>query len=66
MSDGTHLWNIVGYIEEWPVHMTSGNLIWKIGQMPSTHTVVMVALLPIPMMNRTIPQNWRAEELQTI
>jgi len=45
--------------------MTIGNLSSKIRQMPSTHSVVMVALLPIPMKNRNIPQMWLDEQRQT-
>jgi len=56
MSDGTHLSNFVGIKEEWPVYMTIGNLSSKIHQMPSTYSVVMVALQPIPINNRNIPQ----------
>jgi hypothetical protein len=56
MSDGTHLSNFAGDKKEWPVYMTMGNLSSKIGQIPSAHTVVMVALLPIQIKNRNIPQ----------
>jgi hypothetical protein len=45
--------------------MTIGNLSSKIHQMPSTHSVVMVALLPIPMKNRNICQKRQDEERQT-
>jgi hypothetical protein len=38
--------------------MTIGNLSSKIRQVPSTHSVVMVALLPIPINNRNISQKW--------
>jgi len=55
MSDGTHLLNFAGDKKEWPVYMTIGNLSLKIRQMPSMHTIVMVALLPIPIKNRNIP-----------
>jgi hypothetical protein len=56
VSDGRHLSNFTGDKNEWPVHLTIGNLSSKIRQMPSTHNVVMVALLPIPIMNRNIAQ----------
>jgi hypothetical protein len=56
MSDGTHLSNFAGDKTEWPVYMTIGNLSSKIHQMPSTHSVVMATLLPIPIKNRNIPQ----------
>jgi len=36
--------------------MKIGNLSSKLHQMPSTHNVVMVALLLIPIENRNIPQ----------
>jgi len=45
--------------------MTIGNLSSKIGQMPSTHRVVMVTLLPIPIKNHNIPQQQLDEQLQT-
>jgi len=45
--------------------MTIGNLSSKIRQMPSTHSVVMVALLPIPIKNRNIPQKRLNEQRQT-
>jgi hypothetical protein len=56
ISDGTHLSNFAGDNKEWPLFMTIGNLSSKIRQMPSTRSVVMVALLPIPIKNRNIPQ----------
>jgi len=65
MSDGTHLSNFAGDKKEWPVYMTIGNLSLKIRQMPSTHSVVMVALLPIPIKNRNIPQEGLDEPRQT-
>jgi len=65
MSDGTHLSNVAGDKKEWPVYMTIGNLSSKISQMPSTHGVVMVALLLIPIKNRNIPQKRLDEEQQT-
>jgi hypothetical protein len=65
MSDGTHLSNFAGDKKEWPVYMKIGNLSSKIHQMPSTHSVVMVALLPIPIKNRNIPQKRLDEQRQT-
>jgi hypothetical protein len=65
MSDGTYLSNFAGDKQEWPVYMTIGNLSSKIRQMPSVHTVVMVALLPIPIKNRNIPQIRLDEQRQT-
>jgi hypothetical protein len=65
MSDGTHLSNFAGDKKEWPVYMTIGNLSSKLRQMPSTHSVVMVALLPIPIKNRNIPQKRLDEQRHT-
>ena len=65
MSDGTHLSNFAGDKKEWPVYMTIGNLSSKIRQTPSTHSVVMVALLPIPIENRNIPQKRLDQQQQT-
>jgi len=65
MSDGTHLSTFAGDKKEWPVYMTIVNLPSKICQMPSMHSVVMVALLPIPIKNRSIPQKWLDEQWQT-
>ncbi|KAF8253572.1 hypothetical protein K440DRAFT_526215, partial [Wilcoxina mikolae CBS 423.85] len=48
MSEGIHLSNSAGDKIEWSVYMTIGNLSSKIRQKPSTHSVVMVTLLPIP------------------
>jgi len=66
MSDGTHLSNFAGDKKEWPVYMTIGNPSSKIRQMPSTHTVIMVTLLPIPIKNRNIPQKRLDEQRHTI
>jgi len=65
MSDGTHLSNFAGDNKVWPVYMTIGNLSSKIRQMPSKHSVVMVALLPNPIKNRNIPQKRLDEQPQT-
>jgi len=65
MSDGTHLSNFAGDKNQWPVYMTIGNLSSKICQMPSTHRVVMVALLPILIRNCNIPQKRLDEQQQT-
>jgi len=65
MSNGTHLSNFAGDKTEWPVYMTIGNLCSKIRQMPSTHSVVMVALLLIPIMNHDIPQKRLDKQRQT-
>jgi len=65
MPDSTHLSDFAGDKKEWPVYMTSGNLSSNIRQMPSAHTGVMVALLPIPIMNRNIPEKRLDEQRQT-
>jgi hypothetical protein len=65
MSEGTHLSNFAGRKKQWPGYMTIRNLSSKIRQMPSTHTVVMVALIPIPIKNRIIPQKRLEEQRQT-
>jgi hypothetical protein len=64
MSDGKHLPNFAGDKKEWPVYMTIGNLSSKIRQMPSAHSVVMVALLLIPIQNRNIPPTRLDEQRQ--
>jgi len=64
MSDRTHLSNFAGDKKEWPVYMTICNLSSKICQRPSMHSVVMVALLPIPIKNRNIPQKQVDEQRQ--
>jgi hypothetical protein len=60
-SDGTHLSNFACDKTEWPVYMTIGNPSSKHRQVPSTHSVVMVALLSIPIKNRNFPQKWLAQ-----
>jgi len=56
LSDGTHLSNFAGDKKESSVYMIIGNISLKIRKMPSTHSVVIVALLPIPNKNSNIPQ----------
>jgi len=65
MSNGTHHSKCAGDRKEWPVSMTIGSLSPKICQTPSTHTVVMVALLLIPIKNRNIPQKQLDGQRQT-
>jgi len=65
MSNGTYLSNFAGDKKEWPEYMTIGNLSSKIRQMPSTHSVVMVAFLLIPIKNRNIPQKRLDKQRQT-
>jgi hypothetical protein len=50
-----HLSNSAGDEKEWLVFMTIGNLSSKLYPMPSMQSVVMVALLPIPIQNRNMP-----------
>jgi hypothetical protein len=64
MSDRTHLSNFAGDKIEWPVYMTIGNLSSKICQMPSTQSIVMVALLPIPIKNCNIAKKRLDEQRQ--
>jgi hypothetical protein len=45
--------------------MTIGNLSSKIRWMPSAHTVVMVALVPIPIKNHNVPPKRLDEQRQT-
>jgi hypothetical protein len=56
MSDGTHLSNVAGNKRQWPEYMAIGNLSSKISQMPSTQSVIVVALLLIRVQNRNIAQ----------
>ena len=56
MSNGTHLSNSAGDNIEWHKYITTGNVSSKLRQMPSTHSGVMVALLPIPITTGNIPQ----------
>jgi hypothetical protein len=65
ISDRTHLSNFAAVKTEWPVYMAIGNLSSKIGQMPSTHTVVMVTPLPIPIKNSKPAQKRLDEQQQT-
>jgi len=65
MSDGTHLLNFSGDKKEWPVYMTICNLSTKLRQMPSMHSVVMIALVPILIKNCKIAQQRLDKEGQT-
>jgi hypothetical protein len=64
-SDRTHLSNFAGDKKEWPVYMTIGNLSSKIRQMPSTHSIVMVALLLIQIKNDNILQKRMDDQRHT-
>ena len=63
MSDGTHPSNFAGNKTEWAVYYTIRHLSSKIRQLPSTHSVVMVAHLLILIKNRNIPE-MRLDEWQ--
>jgi hypothetical protein len=65
VSDRTHLSNFAGDKKEWPVYMTIGNQSSKNRQMPSMHTIVMVALVLIPIQNRNILQKRLDEQRHT-
>jgi len=65
MSDGTHVSDFAGDKKQWRVWMTIGYIWSKIRQRPSMSRVEMVTLLPIPIKNPNIPQNWVHEQLQT-
>jgi len=60
-----HLSNFAGDMKEWPVYMTIGNLSLKLRQMPSTHSVIMVALLPIPIKNHNFTPKRLNEQWHT-
>jgi len=55
MSDRRHLLNFAGDKKVWPIYMTIRNLSAKVGQMPSTHTIVLVTLFPVSIQNHNIP-----------
>jgi hypothetical protein len=65
ISDGTQISNVDGNKQEWPVSMAIGKLCSKIRQVPSTHIVIMVALLAIPITNCNILQMRLDKQRQT-
>jgi hypothetical protein len=65
MFDGTHLLNFAGDQIEWPVYMTIGALSSKMRKTPSMHSVVMVAVLRIPIKNPKIRPKLLDEQQQT-
>jgi hypothetical protein len=65
MSNRTHPLNFGGNKNEWPVYMAIGNLSAKLCQMPSTHSIVMVALLSILIENSNNPAMWLNEQQHT-
>jgi len=65
MSVGTHLSNFAGDKNELPVYTTIGNPSSKLRQIPSMHSIIMVALKPIPIKNRNILQKRLDGQRQT-
>jgi len=65
MSDGPHLLKLAGHKKEWPVYLTIDNLYSKIHQMTSTHSVAMVALVPIRIKNDNISHKRLDEQWET-
>ena len=65
MFDGIHLSNFAGDKTEWPGYMTIDNLSMKIRQIPSTHSVVIVALLPLPIKDCNVHLKRLDEQRQT-
>ena len=65
MSDGTHLSNFSGDKKLCPDYIPIANLSSEICQMPSMHTVTMVALLPIPIINCNVHKKRLHEHRQT-
>jgi hypothetical protein len=56
MSDATHLTNFAGDRKAWPVYMTIGNLPAAVRNAPSTQSVLLVALLLVPIKLHDIPK----------
>jgi hypothetical protein len=54
MSDATHLTNFAGDKKAWPVYMTIGNLSPSVRNRPTTQSVLLVALLPVPIKLRDV------------
>jgi len=65
MSDRTHPSNLAGAKIEFTLYMTIGNPSSKIRQMPSTHNVILVTFLPIPIKTRNIPHKRLDEQRHT-
>ena len=65
VSDETHLSNFTWDKSEWAVYMPIANVSSKIWQIPSTHSVGMVTLLPNPINNCNILWKWLDELQQT-
>jgi hypothetical protein len=56
MSDATHLTNFAGDGKAWPVYMTIGNLSAAVRVALSIKSVLLIALLPVPIKLRDIPK----------
>jgi len=65
ISDRTHLTNFAGDKKQWHLYVMIGNLLFKVRQMPATHSVVMVALLPILIKTCNILQKRLDEQRKT-
>jgi hypothetical protein len=65
MSDRTCLSNFAGDNKQWAEYMTIRNQSSKIPHILSVHTVVMFALLPIPIKNHNTPQKQLDEKSET-
>jgi hypothetical protein len=55
MSDATHLTNFAGDKKAWPVYITIGNLSSSVRMRPAMQSVLLVALLPVPIKLRNVP-----------
>jgi len=55
LSDGTYLTNFSGDKKAWPVYMTIGNRSTTIKMAPSYHSILLIALLPIPIEMCDVP-----------
>jgi len=65
MFDRKYLSKFPGDEKERHVYMTIGNQSWKIRQIPSTHSVVMVSLVLIPIINCNSAQTLLDEQRHT-
>jgi hypothetical protein len=66
MSDATHLTNFAGDSKAWPVYMTIGNLQTAVRNAPSTQSVLLVALLPVPIKLRDIHREKKIRALRVL
>jgi hypothetical protein len=65
MSNRTNLSNFARHQTEWLIYIIIGNMCWNIRQLHSTHTVVMVTTLPIPIQNHNVHQKWLDQQQET-